>query len=172
METATSPVLEGNFYACSKKSSFYQVKLSERYLSLVKSSGTIIKTKIISLNDVVGCKCSRRRRRIGEKCDCHPKQKNIFSFMENTEDETDCSSYLHVYCYILKDFRIVSGQRRERFKITLKFRQYKSYEDNLKDALKWKFVLQQLIGKSLWYNVLFRNIVINDKNVQGWYTFT
>lgn len=157
METIVDPILEGNFYASSKKSSFYQVKLNERYLGVVKSSGTIIKTKIISLHDVIGCRCLRRRKRVGEKCDCHPKQKNVFSFLENATDETDCSAYLHVYSYILKDFRISSGQRRERFKITLRFRQYTRYEDNLKEALKWKCVLKQLVAKSLWYNVLHRN---------------
>lgn len=170
MECIVNPILEGNFFASSKKNSFYKVKLDDQYLGIVKSNGTSIKTKIILMQDILGCKCTRRRKRIGEKCECHPDNKNVFSFLENTPDETDISAYLHIYSYILKDFKISSGQKRERFKITLRFRTFSRYEDNLKEALKWKTIIKQLVAKSHWHTVMFKNIQnTGDTNFHGNY---
>lgn len=164
MENIVNPILEGNFFASSKKNSFYKVKLDERYLGIVKSNGTSIKTRIISLKDVLGCKCTRRRKRIGEKCDCHPNNQNVFSFLENEPDETDISAYLHVYSYTLN----ASGQKRERFKITLRFRTFSRYEDNLKEAIKWKTTVKQLVTQSHWHAVMLKNVQKSgDTNLHG-----
>ncbi|XKL63879.1 hypothetical protein PGB90_006243 [Kerria lacca] len=164
MESIVNPVLEGNFYTSSKKKSFYKVKLSENYLGLLKTNGSLIKTKIVSLQDIIGCKCARRRKNVSEKCECHPKN-NVFSFLENTVDENDISAYLHIYSYVLKDFIITSGQKRERFKITLRFRSFSHYEDNLKEALKWRNTVKELIEKTRWKSTLLRNIESYNETV-------
>ncbi len=153
MECIANPILEGNFYASSKKNSFYNVKLNDEYLGLLQTNGTLIKTKIISIRDIIGCRCARRRKTVDEKCECHPKNRNVFSFFEGMPDEDDASSYLHIYAYVLKDFRLAKGQKRERFKITLRFRAYTRYEDNLKEAVKWKNTVKSLVDGKRWLNV-------------------
>lgn len=154
-----NPILEGNFYTSSKKNSFYQVKVDENYLGLLNTNGSLIKTRMISIRDILGCRCARRRKRIGENCECHPKGKNrVLSFLENTLDEQDNSAYLHIYSYIMKNSKTGSPQKRESFKLTLRFRLFSNYEDNMKEAMKWKNTLKQLVEKTQWRNPLLKSV--------------
>ena len=160
-----NPILEGNFYTSPKKNSFYQVKVDENYLGLLNTNGNLIKTRMISIRDIVGCRCARRRKRIGENCECHPKSKNrVLSFLENTLDEQDVSAYLHIYSYIMKNSKTGSALKRESFKLTLRFRLFSSYEDNLKEAIKWRNTLKGLVEKMQWRNPLLKTVENYEDN--------
>lgn len=156
MECVTNLILEASFHTTSKNNSSYTVTINEKCLCIVKTNGSGMKSKIISINDVIGSRCTRRRRRINEKCECHPNSTNVFTFLDNGVDSADVSAYLHIYTYLLKDFKITSGQKRERFEITLRFRLYARYEDNLKEAFKWKRIVKQLISKAQCRSLLSR----------------
>ncbi|XP_065211930.1 sphingosine kinase 1-like isoform X2 [Planococcus citri] len=170
MESMMNPILEASFHTTSKNNASYKVLINEKYLCIVKTNGAGMKSKVILMDDVIGSRCTRRRRRINEKCECHPNSANVFTFLDhNGVDTTDVSAYLHIYTYTLKDFKITSGRKRERFEITLRFRLYTQYEDNLKEAFKWKKIVKQLISKAQSHSLLsgcLKNIP-GDNNKQS-----
>lgn len=162
MECVT-PILEASFHTSSKNTSSYNVKINEKCICIIKTQKSGIKTKIIFINDVIGCRCTRKRRKLNEKCECHPNNTTVLSFFDNDVDANDTSAYLHIYTYILKDFMIGSGKKREQFKITLRFRLFSRYEDNLKEAMKWKNVIRQLVAKTQCKSILSRSFKSNGK---------
>ncbi|XP_049862628.1 sphingosine kinase 2-like isoform X1 [Schistocerca gregaria] len=158
------PVLEETFYILSKKNTVYRVKLTEKGLSLQKESNGNTKTETIRINDIVGCRCMRSKRRSGKSCACHPssnKRNDLRVVEENSseQDETDISAYLYIYAYVLKKIKMKSGQKRERMTITLRFRSFDRYEDNMKEAQKWRIALKCLIRNK----PVPRNILTNGE---------
>lgn len=154
-----TPVLEETFYILSKKNTVYRVKLTEKGLSLQKESNGSTKTEIIRMNDIVGCRCMRSKRSAGS-CACHPnaiRRNNLRVVEENSseQDEKDISAYLYIYAYVLKKYRVKSGQKRERMTITLRFRSFDKYDDNMREAQKWRLAVKCLIkNKSIPRGVL------------------
>lgn len=151
-DTRGGAVLEETFYIFNKKKTVYRVKLTEKGLSLQKESNGNSKTETILLDDIVGCRCMRRRRRKSESCVCRPKissgKKNGLSVVEENsadQDENDSSVYLYIYSYILKKNRVKSGLKRERMTITLRFRSFDGYEDNMREAQRWRVAIKCLI---------------------------
>lgn len=169
MEYIADPILMGNFYASSKKRNpSHVVLLNELYLGVFATSEFSTKT-VISVRDIIGCRCTRRRKRIDEKCVCNPNQKNIFSFLDNAmydSHTSDTSVYLHIYAYVLKKLKLSNGSKRERLKITLRFRSYANYEDNLKDALKWRETIKRLVQRTQWRSPLLQNVEEYASNVE------
>lgn len=53
------PMLEETFYILSKKNCVYKVKLIEKGICLQKEYNGITKTEIISIDDIIGCRCMR-----------------------------------------------------------------------------------------------------------------
>lgn len=142
--------LEETFYILSKKNSVFKVRLTSRGLSLIKETEGTCKEQTIALHDIVGSKCmrSKRRRTGGGSCVCSslPGQQQLKVVDENSGelDESDISAYLYVYAYTPKRGRKPS--RRERTTITLRFRSFDKYEDNNKEAQKWRTTIKCLIG--------------------------
>ncbi|XP_075224819.1 sphingosine kinase 1-like [Lycorma delicatula] len=146
------PMLEETFYILSKKNTVYRVKLTEKGLSLQKENNGSVKTETIALCDIIGCRCMRSKRR-SEKtsCACHPSssRKNDPRVVDENsvdKDENDISAYLYIYAYVLKNCKVKSGQKRERMTITLRFRSFDKYDDNMKEAQKWRSSIKYLIN--------------------------
>lgn len=146
--TANGPFLEETFYILSKKNTVYRVKLTEKGLSLQKESNGNTKTETIGISDIVGCRCMRSKRRSGKSCACHPNGRSDIRVVEENsgeQDENDISAYLYIYAYVLKKYKMKSGQKRERMTITLRFRSFDKYEDNMKEAQKWRIAVKCLV---------------------------
>ncbi|KAK9502699.1 hypothetical protein O3M35_011415 [Rhynocoris fuscipes] len=147
-----SPTLEETFYILSKKNSVYRVKLSEKGLCLQKEYNGNVKNETIALEDIIGCRCMRSKR-FAQKCMWHPtsSKKYLKVVDENSMewDETDVSAYLYIYAYIIKKGKVKSNKKRERMVITLRFRSYDKYEDNMREAQKWKVTIKYYMNTHL-----------------------
>lgn len=143
------------FYISSKKNTVFQVRLTEKGLSLRKESNGTAKEQTILVQDIIGCRClrSQRKRAGASTCACTTLagQRQNLRVVEETStelDETDISAYLYIYAYILKkQRRNGSGGRRERTTITLRFRSFDKYEDNHREAQKWRTAIKLLLGE-------------------------
>lgn len=142
--------LEETFYILSKKNSVFRVRLTSKGLSLIKETDGSSKEQTISLRDIIGSKCMRsKRRRTGAGscvCSSFVRQQQLKVVEENSGDldENDISAYLYIYAYILKHSR--RTLKRERTTITLRFRSFDKYEDNNKEAQKWRSTIRSLIA--------------------------
>lgn len=147
----SSIYLVETFYISSKKNTVFQVRLTEKGISLRKESNGTSKEQVILVQDIIGCRClrSKRKRKPASACACTnlPGQQHLRVVEENSVelDETDISAYLYIYAYILKKNRR-SGGRRERTTITLRFRSFDKYEDNNREAQKWRAAIKLLLG--------------------------
>ncbi|XP_058791106.1 sphingosine kinase 2-like isoform X2 [Phymastichus coffea] len=148
-EQRKDAILEETFYVSSKRNTVYRVRLSERGLSLRKEShcgNAASKTETIRVDDIVGCRCMRSKRRSAGSCACGPgASRGQPRLVESTEtvqpsDEYDSSAYLYVYAYTLK------RRRRERMTVTLRFRSFDRYEDNLREASRWRLAVKCLVA--------------------------
>lgn len=154
-QVTSSAVLEETFYVTSKKNTYYKVKLTEKGLSLQKDSNGSTKIETIALNDIIGCRCMRSKRRSAAgSCACRPgasrSQLKLVESMEafqTSYDEYDTSAYLYIYAYTLKKARMKHIRRRERTTITLRFRSFDKYEDNLREASRWRLAIKCLVAK-------------------------
>lgn len=150
----SSTVLEETFYTTSKKNTYYRVKLSEKGLSLQKESNGSTKTETINLRDITGCRCLRSKKRTGGSCACRPGAlKPQPRLVESTEviqpfEAYDASAYLYIYAYTMKKARVKGAARRERTTITLRFRSFDKYEDNLREASKWRLAIKCFISNT------------------------
>lgn len=143
------------FYVTSKKNSVYYVKLTENGLTLRKETNVSAKEQTIQLQDIIGCRClrSKRKKKNASSCTCAalPGPTEIKVVEENSVDldESDASVYLYIYAYILeKSPRCING-RRERTTITLRFRSFDNYEQNNEEAQKWRNAIKYLIHNSI-----------------------
>ncbi|KAG8229313.1 hypothetical protein J437_LFUL009072 [Ladona fulva] len=170
-QVTSGAVLEETFYIFSKKKTVYRVRLTEKGLNLQKESNGSTKTEAILLSDIVGCRCVRSRRK-SESCVCRPsvgggggpgsgrrngagKGDRVPSYVDDNsseQDENDINAYLHIYAYVLKkrrgrvksDPQQASG-KRERTTITLRFRSFDRYEENLREAQRWRVAIKCLM---------------------------
>ena len=113
--------LEEIFYVSSKRTSNYRVRLHESGLTLRKeSSYGVSKSECIATEDIIGCHCLRATKRDKEQlsCVCTPGS-------------------------VLKK----RAKRRDRMTITLRFRSFDKYEDNLREAMRWKLAIKCLCAK-------------------------
>lgn len=144
-----SVYLVETFYITSKKNTIFQVRLTEKGLSLRKKSNGSSKEQTILLEDIIGCRClrSKRKRNATASCACSSlpgeSQLRVVEDSSVDLDETDVSAYLYIYAYILKKNR--RGGHRERTTLTLRFRSFDKYEDNNKEAQKWRAAIKKLL---------------------------
>ncbi|KAJ2943614.1 hypothetical protein O0L34_g16722 [Tuta absoluta] len=168
--------LEETFYILSKKNSVFRVRLTSRGLVLTKETDGNAKEQTILLRDIVGSKCmrSKRRRPGAGSCVCSslvgPQQLKVVDENSGDLDENDISAYLYIYAYILKHSR--RSLKRERTTITLRFRSFDKYEDNNKEAQKWRTAIKCLIsGQAITYappvNEKKLLILLNPKSGPG-----
>ncbi|XP_050535384.1 sphingosine kinase 1-like isoform X2 [Daktulosphaira vitifoliae] len=140
-------ILTENFYALSKKQKYsYTVSLTSCGLYLQKNFNGSTKTDLIRASDIIGCKCMRNNGKSNE-CICRPvKNSNTSSHQVRIpyNEAFDCSAYLCVYAYILKNIA-TKNEKRDKMIVTLRFRNYNNYEDNLKIAINWKYEINSLI---------------------------
>ncbi|KAG7295795.1 hypothetical protein JYU34_020850 [Plutella xylostella] len=141
--------LEETFYILSKKNAVFRVRLTSKGLSLSKETDGNSKEQTILLRDIIGSKCmrSKRRRPGAGSCVCSSLVSHQLKVVDENSgdlDENDVSAYLYVYAYILKQNRRAS--KRERTTITLRFRSFDKYEDNNKEAQKWRTTIKCLIA--------------------------
>ncbi|CAB3370910.1 Hypothetical predicted protein [Cloeon dipterum] len=153
MQTRGTVLLEETFYIFNKKKTVYRVKLTEKGLSLQKESNGNSKSETIQLDDIVGCRCMRRKRRKSESCVCRPMtpgRKSGLSVVEENsteQDENDSSVYLYIYSYLLKKGRGVKSStlKRDKMTITLRFRSFDHLEDNMREAQRWRVAIKYLV---------------------------
>lgn len=143
-------VLQETFYILSKKNTVYRVKLSEKGLSLAKETNGNTKSETISLDDIIGCRCMRSKCKPGPSCVCRPSGRRAVEEPEkeeklNTQDPKDISAYLYIYAYVLKKYKVTSGVKRERMTITLRFRSFDKFEENMREAQKWRLAIKCLM---------------------------
>lgn len=143
------------FYITSKKNTVFRVKLTEQGLTLRKETNVSAKEQTILLQDIIGCRClrSKRKRRKGSACTCAalpgPAELKVVEENSLELDESDVSAYLYIYAYILKKSQKQrSVGRRERTTITLRFRSFDKHEDNNREAQKWRTAIKQLIHRT------------------------
>ena len=146
-----SPTLEETFYLISKKNTVYRVRLSEKGICLQKDCNGNIKTQTIILEDVIGCRCMRSRQYV-QKCKWRPRmnKKSVNQLEEEDSslvlwDDSDVSVWFYIYAYIIKKGKVFTHKKRERMVITLRFRSYDLYDDNMREAQKWKVTLKYLM---------------------------
>lgn len=142
--------LTETFYISSKKNTVFEVRLTDKGLSLKKQSNGSTKEQTIPLKDIIGCRClrSKRKGKGSSACACTSisgtAQLKVVEENSGEQDESDVSAYLYIYAYILKRNR--RGGFRERTTITLRFRSFDKYEDNNKEAQKWRAAIKYLVA--------------------------
>lgn len=139
-------LLEETFYVLTKKNSVFRVRLTKKGLSLIKESENQEKKQTIPTRDIIGCKCLRSKKST-TSCSCQSLPRGTLRVVEENsgeQDETDISAYLYIYAYILQNTKS-GGCKRERTIITLRFRSFDKYEDNNKEAKRWRNAIKQLI---------------------------
>lgn len=140
-------LLEETFYVLTKKNCVFRVRLTKNGLCLVKESETQIKEQVIPIEDIIGCRCLRSKKP-SKSCSCQsiPRSSSTLKVVEETSgdlDDADVSAYLYIYAYIIVNKG--DNRRRERTIITLRFRSFDKYEDNNKEAQRWRTIIKRLI---------------------------
>lgn len=140
-------LLEETFYVLTKKNSVFRVRLTENGLCLIKENETNVKEQTIAIRDIIGCRCLRSKKQ-RNSCACHTISRSpslkVVDENSSEQDDTDISAYLYIYAYILQKSKR-SGAKRERTIITLRFRSFDKYEDNYKEAQRWRTAIKKLI---------------------------
>ncbi|KAL3284425.1 hypothetical protein HHI36_018584 [Cryptolaemus montrouzieri] len=141
-------LLEETFYVLTKKNCVFRVKLLKKGLSLVKESESHLKEQLIPINDIIGCRCLRSKKP-ERSCSCQslPRSSSLKVVEENSVelDDTDVSAYLYIYAYLLQNAK-GTPNRRERTIITLRFRSFDKFEDNHREAQRWRTTIKRLIN--------------------------
>ncbi|KAJ8915763.1 hypothetical protein NQ315_004575 [Exocentrus adspersus] len=140
-------LLEETFYVLTKKNCVFRVRLTNSGLCLIKESEKDIKEQVIPIREIIGCRCLRSKKQTkGCTCQSMPRSSSLEVVEENSGDldDSDISAYLYIYAYIFQNSK-GSGKKRERTIITLRFRSFDKYEDNNKEAQRWRTVIKRLI---------------------------
>lgn len=146
------------FYTNNKKRNVFQVKLTSRGFCLLRDSAGGTKEQNVELNDIIGGRCMRfnkNRRSLGKACTCSSSSTSISRSRNSPkhideDDYMDASAYLYVFAYVLKK-NLRSTLRRERTVLTLRFRSFDKFEDNIHEAEKWNLALKYHKKKVLVY---------------------
>lgn len=170
-------VLTETFYITSKKNTVFQVQLTRNGISLRKESNGSAKEQTIRMQDIIGCRCLRKKKPRSNKkslsCSCSLPDSTTLKVVEansGEQDESDTSAYLYIYAYVnnnkpgSQDKSAIpttttttttksepskgpkDNARRDRTTITLRFRSFDKYEDNHKEAQKWRSAIKCLIN--------------------------
>ncbi|XP_057652180.1 sphingosine kinase 2-like [Diorhabda carinulata] len=144
-------LLEETFYVLTKKHCVFKVRLTRQGLHLIKESEENRKEQVIPIKDVVGCRCLRSKKQ-SKKCVCRISRSRSLEVVEETSgdlDVNDTSAYLYIYAYLFQNTKS-SSKKRERTIITLRFRSFDKFEDNNREAQRWRTIIKKLIkGESV-----------------------
>lgn len=139
-------ILEETFYVLTKKKSVFKVRLTRSALCLIREAEGDMKEQKIPMKDIIGCRCLRSKKQ-SKSCACHSLPRGSLKVVDENScdlDDSDTSAYLYIYSYILQYNRGVPI-KRERTIITLRFRSFDRYDDNNKEAQRWRAAIKQLI---------------------------
>ncbi|XP_030571680.1 sphingosine kinase 2 [Drosophila novamexicana] len=157
------------FYTSQRKGSHvFRVRLDATGFTLQRESpsGVIIKEQTVKICDIVGARCMRMKkspRNLG-RCACvnpgtpagaasrkggTPSKCSPASKEENGCDVGDGSAYLYLFAYVLKKKSLRSSLHRERTVLTLRFRSFDTFEDNMREADRWYRALRWQLHQTL-----------------------
>ncbi|KAJ8972339.1 hypothetical protein NQ314_000215 [Rhamnusium bicolor] len=139
--------LEETFFVLTKRNCVFRVRLTNNGLCLIKETEKAIKEQIIPIRDIIGCRCLLSKEQSkGCSCQSIPRSSSLEVVEENSGelDDSDVSAYLYIYAYMFQSSKGVV-KKRDRTIITLKFRSFDKYEDNNREAQRWRTVIKRLI---------------------------
>ncbi|XP_017127095.1 sphingosine kinase 2 [Drosophila elegans] len=161
-----------------KGSHVFRVRLDATGFTLQRESpaGSIVKEQQVRISDIVGARCMRpkksRRLAMSGACACssgnspaisasgdhHPHRpvttpsKCSTNSRENLPLDGgggDVSAFLYVFAYVLKKRSLRSELHRERTVLTLRFRSFDTFEDNMREADRWYRSLRWQLHRTL-----------------------
>ncbi|KAH8327590.1 hypothetical protein KR074_002120 [Drosophila pseudoananassae] len=165
------------FYTSQRKGSHvFRVRLDATGFTLQRESpaGTIIKEQQVRISDIVGARCMRpkksRRLAMSGACACSsgnpnspaisasgehrgaaatPSKCSITSRNDPAVGDGDVSAYLYVFAYVLKKRSLRTELHRERTVLTLRFRSFDTFEDNMREADRWYRALRWQLHRTM-----------------------
>ncbi|KAH8345874.1 hypothetical protein KR067_008164 [Drosophila pandora] len=165
------------FYTSQRKGSHvFRVRLDATGFTLQRESpaGTIIKEQQVRILDIVGARCMRpkksRRLAMSGACACSsgnpnspaisasgdhrgtattPSKCSISSRNDPAVGDGDVSAYLYVFAYVLKKRSLRTELHRERTVLTLRFRSFDTFEDNMREADRWYRALRWQLHRTM-----------------------
>lgn len=136
--------LEETFYINSKKKHAFHVKLTQRGLMLSKQcvQGQL-NEHLIALEHIIGSRCVKNKAvEKFNSCVCGSSSKCEES-NETRPVQIDGGTFLYIFCYIPKLTK--KKHYLEKTTVVLKFQSFDTYEDNAKEAQKWRLTLKRMI---------------------------
>ncbi|XP_034482223.1 sphingosine kinase 1 [Drosophila innubila] len=159
------------FYTSQRKGSHvFRVRLDASGFTLQRESpsGVTIKEQTVKLCDIVGARCMRLKKssRSLARCACvnpgtpaaggagrkgaTPSKCSTASKEDYYVcDGGDASAYLYLFAYVLKKKSLRSSLHRERTVLTLRFRSFDTFEDNMREADRWYRALRWQLHNTL-----------------------
>lgn len=119
--------LEETFYILGKRNAAFVVRLTDKGLTLRRERPP--REQTVCVRDMIGVRGDTAEG--GAPCACRPRKRD--------KPDADSSAYLHVFAYELK------RGRRQRTTLTLRFRSFDKYEDNAREALRWRAAIRCLM---------------------------
>lgn len=163
-ESRDRVLLEETFYVLSKKKSVFKVRLTKSGLNLIKECDNNVKEQTIPIRDIIGCRCLRSKKQ-SKSCACQSIPRGTLKVVDENsgeQDDTDVSAYLYIYSYILQSNRGIPV-KRERTIITLRFRSFDTYNDNNKEAQRWRTAIKQLIRGEIITNISIQDFTVINR---------
>lgn len=135
--------LEETFYINSKKKHAFHVKLTQRGLMLSKQCPQgQISEHLIALEHIIGCRCVKNEAvEKFNSCVCGSSSKCEEANSRSTR--VDGGTFLYIFCYVPKLAK--KKYHLEKTTVVLKFQTFDIYEDNAKEAQKWRLTLKRMI---------------------------
>ncbi|EDV97672.1 sphingosine kinase 1 [Drosophila grimshawi] len=162
------------FYTSQRKGSHvFRVRLDASGFTLQRESpsGVTIKEQTVKICDIVGARCMRLKksprsltrcacvnpgtpaaaaaaashRKTGTPSRCSTASKEDYGAC----DGGDGSAYLYLFAYVLKKKSLRSTLHRERTVLTLRFRSFDTFEDNMREADRWYRALRWQLHHTL-----------------------
>nr|XP_016926201.1 sphingosine kinase 2 [Drosophila suzukii] len=166
------------FYTSQRKkgSHVFRVRLDATGFTLQRESpgGSIVKEQQVRISDIVGARCMRpkksRRLAMSGACACSSGNPNSPAISASGDhhrtattpskcstnsrenlptDGGDVSAFLYVFAYVLKKRSLRTELHRERTVLTLRFRSFDTFEDNMREADRWYRSLRWQLHRTL-----------------------
>ncbi|KAG5870516.1 hypothetical protein JTB14_006772 [Gonioctena quinquepunctata] len=168
-EISNRILLEETFYVITKRNCVFRVRLTRKGLCLIKETENNVKEQLIPIRDIIGCRCLRSKKQ-SKRCVCQsiPRSTSLEVVEESSLelDDSDSSAYLYIYAYIFQNSQVVT-KRRERTIITLRFRSFDKYDDNNKEAQRWRTVIKKLIRGEIISNAVITDFTLSNKHKEN-----
>ncbi|TDG42976.1 hypothetical protein AWZ03_010603 [Drosophila navojoa] len=156
------------FYTSQRKGSHvFRVRLDATGFTLQRESpsGVTIKEQKVKICNIIGARCMRMKKSHRNLAGCAcvnpgtpaagsgrkgtPSKCSMTSKEENATEVGDGSAYLYLFAYVLKKKSLRSSLHRERTVLTLRFRSFDTFEDNMREADRWYRALRWQLHQTL-----------------------